>query len=158
MAIRRQAEISTRVELLASLLHEIAKRPELASRERFVGQYKWGMQHVGDKEFDNFAGVGGGHIRTSLLLKDLQRIDDAAKVAKTYVDRHIAHTDKQRRPNDIPTELSIDEAVDTLGDLLRRYVLLFDQANRDPIAPVILYDWTAPFRLAWIPPAATETT
>lgn len=156
-AIRRQAEINPRVVSLASLLSEVLKQPTLVSRDRFVSQYPWGMQYLGDRAFNDFAGEGGSHIDAVFLQSDLQVLQRAAQSVKAYVDRHVAHTDRKRHAKDLPSYSKIDETLEVFGVLLKRYLLLFEQADRDPIAPIPQYDWMAPFRLAWIAPGRAET-
>jgi hypothetical protein len=87
---------------------------------------------------------------------DLDKLQAAAVATKRYVDRHVAHTDKKRRPEDIPSFSELDTAIETSGALLQRYLLLFEQVDRDPIAPIPHYDWVAPFRLPWIVPDDTD--
>lgn len=155
-AIRRQADADSRVISMASLLLEIAKYPDTVSRDRFVSQYPWGAQYIGDSAFDGFAGNGGSHIDSVRVQADLDKLQAAAVATKRYVDRHVAHTDKERRPEDIPSFSELDKAIDTCGALLQRYLLLFEQVDRDPIAPIPQYDWVAPFRLPWIVPDDVE--
>lgn len=152
MAVRRLADVDSRVTSMGVLLLEVAKYPETLSRDRFVSQYPWGTQHLGDRAFDDFAGEGLSHIDPVRVQADLDKLRSAAEATKRYVDRHIAHTDKKRKPADIPSFSELDNAIETSGALLKRYLLLFEQVDRDPIAPIPQYDWIAPFRLAWIVP------
>jgi hypothetical protein len=155
-AIRRQADVDSRVISLASLLLEVVKYPETVSRRRFVSQYPWGAQYMRDSAFDDFAGKGLSHIDPVRVQTDLDKLQAAAVATKRYVDRHVAHTDKKRRPEDIPSFSELDTAIETSGALLQRYLLLFEQVDRDPIAPIPHYDWVAPFRLPWIVPDDTD--
>ena len=155
MAVRRLADVDSRVTSMGVLLLEVAKYPETISRDRFVSQYPWGMQHLGDRAFDDFAGEGLSHTDPVRVQADVDKLQSAAEATKRYVDRHIAHTDKKRKPVDIPSFSELDNTIETSGALLKRYLLLFEQVDRDPIAPIPQYDWVAPFRLAWIVPGGT---
>jgi hypothetical protein len=151
-AVRRQAEVSDRVVSLGTLLTEIAGDPQRLTRQRFVGAYDWGMQWMGDEAFDErFAGPGADDIDPGRVADDLVRLNEAAMRIKGYVDQHVAHYDRSRRLDEIPTFDNLDTAIDVLGDLLRRYILLLEQADRAMIAPVPQYDWLGPFRVPWLP-------
>lgn len=152
-AVRRQAEIDTRVVSLGILLREIATEPERLSRRWYVSQYPKGTQWMGHEHFTKeLAGPGCDHLDPAKVQADLKVLADSTAPIKRYVDQHIAHYDRSRRLDQIPTFNDLDEAIDVLGRLLKRYLLLLRQADRDPIEPVPQYDWVAPFRVPWIAP------
>lgn len=151
-AIRRQAEADlSRVVSLGGLLTEIAEEPQLLSRALYVWRRPPGEQWLGHRTFDEeFAHPGDDHIDPSRVCADKTRLEGAAAPIKRYVDHHIAHYDRKRKLEEIPTFPDLDAAIDTLGLLLQRYLLLLKGLDRDQVAPAIAYDWTAPFRVPWI--------
>lgn len=66
-----------------------------------------------------------------------------------YVDQFVAH--KQEQPTAVTATFEdIDVAIDQLGELLQKYVLLV-QNERLMLDTVIAGDVMAPFRKAWLP-------
>ena len=68
---------------------------------------------------------------------------------RRYAEEHIAH--KQETPaTDVPTLEDIHQAIDQLGVLLRRYmVLVLDEDQW--LETTVAGDVMAPFRMAWLP-------
>jgi hypothetical protein len=62
VAVRRQAEIDSRSVTMGRLLNEISQTPQALSREGFVGLLPWGMQHLGDEQFNQWAAPGAAHV------------------------------------------------------------------------------------------------
>lgn len=50
----------------------------------------------------------------------------------------------------VPTYQELNAALDELGELLKKYVSLFEATILATVAPVHQEDWKAPFRVAWI--------
>lgn len=147
VAVRRQAEVGGQVITLARLLAELAWDPQRMTRDRFVSMYPWGMQHIGDEEFDSFAVSGESHIDPVRLGQDQATLSTRCDHVRRYVNTRLAHFGETATPP--PTFDDLDTAIDTLGSLFKRYTLLLEGADRR-IEPVPQYDWLAPFRIAWI--------
>jgi hypothetical protein len=152
LAIRRQAETrSARVIALGSLLAEKKKEPARLTRERFLGMYEPGFEDMGERAFAaQFAGAVGDHIDAHIVAVDLHELGAAAAGMKKWADQHVAHAG--RRPlKTLPTFEDLDLAVDTIGDLFRKYALLLTASSWVTLEPVPKHDWLAVFRQAWIP-------
>jgi hypothetical protein len=66
-----------------------------------------------------------------------------------YVDQYVAH--KQEPPSAVTATFEdIDAAIDQLGELLQKYLLLVHN-ERQMLDTVIAGDVMAPFRMAWLP-------
>lgn len=151
VAVRRQAEVSDRVVTLGRLLKDIGEFPEVLSRQRYVAMWPWGMQHLGDEFFDEWAGEGGDHVGPARVLSDFDGLYRKCETVKRYVDTRIAHAEP-RRPSDVAITFDdLDSAIDALGELFQRYTALLTAVDRTVIEPVPQYDWCAPFRVAWLP-------
>jgi hypothetical protein len=111
----------TRVISLASLLAEIAAEPERLTRERFVALYESpDFEPLGQAAFDkHFAGEAGDHIDPAIVQADLDELAQTAESVKRYVDRYIAHSDREGLET-LPTFGDIDEAIDAIGGLFRK--------------------------------------
>jgi predicted nucleic acid-binding protein len=151
VAVRRQDDKGQSVVSLSRLLSDIADHPETLSRQRYVALYPKGMQWVGDKEFDKFAGGDGDLVDADAVRADLDLLHSNSEAIRTYVNKRIAHHEESPPPIFVtPTFSDLDEAIDTLGSLLSRYALLLTGVSRSVIAPVPQYDWLAPFRIPWL--------
>jgi HEPN superfamily AbiU2-like protein len=155
-AIRRQAEVHpARVVSLASLLAEMDAEPERLTRERFIAQYDDPdpyFEQLGQATFDErFAGEAGDHIDPRIVEADLNELRAASEKVERYVDRYIAHTDREGLET-LPTFGEIDEAIDTIGRLFKKYALLLTASGWATLEPVPQHDWLAIFRQAWIKP------
>jgi hypothetical protein len=149
-AIRRQAEVNpTRVISLASLVAEIGAEPEQLTRERFVALYESpDFEPLGQAAFDkHFAGEAGDHIDPAIVQADLDELAQTAESVKRYVDRYIAHSDREGLET-LPTFGDIDEAIDAIGGLFRKYALLLTARSFATLEPEAQEDWLAVFRQA----------
>jgi hypothetical protein len=76
---------------------------------------------------------------------------DAGKVGRVrkYADEQIAHK-HDAPPTDVPTIQDVHDAIDEVGALLRKYmVLLLDEDQW--LETTVAGDVMAPFRMAWLP-------
>jgi len=118
MAVRRQLDNDS--VSLKKLLDEIAKTPDILSRERYVSAYATtlmggseadapvesaaqGMQggayalsgaeaeEIANRSFDEFAGRGGQHVRKDAIECDVSRLREVGEKIKTFADKKIAH-------------------------------------------------------------------
>jgi hypothetical protein len=98
-----------------------------------------------------FSGDAGEHVDPNLVAADLDSLDEKAKQVVEYVDRHVAHADARPITN-VPTFAELNGAIDAIGDLFKRYVLLVTVESYATLVPVPQYDWEAVFREPWILP------
>jgi hypothetical protein len=117
-----------------------------------VSRYNWGIQHIGHRDFDEvFASPDAECIDGERVRSDSETLAASVKPIKRYVDKHIAHYDRSRKPSDVPSFDDLDQAINALGEIFKHYLILLTGADRDPIEPIPQYDWVAPFRMPWIP-------
>lgn len=151
VAVRRQREVKDGVITLGRLMTEMAETPELLTRQRYVSMYDWGMQHLGDRHFDRWAPSGGAHLDGAVVGDDLVSLLKRAENIKRYVDKRLAHYEKPRPAGKVPSFADLDDAVEALGEMYRKYAGLLTGGDRIEMTPAIQYDWMAPFRMPWIP-------
>lgn len=150
VAVRRQVDRDSRSVTLARLLGEIQEAPEVLSRERYVGMFDWGMQNIGDSQFDEWAGNSGRHVDPAMVVNDLDALVGATDSIRHYVTKHIAHLDEHRGEVQLPTFNDLNAAIDVLFDLFRKYGVILTGSDRARMVPVPQYDWLAPLRIPWI--------
>ena len=85
----------------------------------------------------------------SLIASHRETIVRSQKKIRHFLNNHITHLNKYRR-KPLPTHAELEMCLDTLEILLKEYALLFERVALRNVAPVIQYDWMAPFRVAWL--------
>ena len=150
MGIRRQVKVHKDSISFARLLKEICETPEVLSRSRFVSLYKGSIvERHADKDFDRFSGKVGSHVDPSIVKKDLESLKEKAKELETYADRRIAHLNN-RKPKTIPKFKDVDDCIDFLEKLTKKYWLLFRAEAVLDILPTYQYDWKSIFKEPWL--------
>jgi hypothetical protein len=124
ISVRRQADPERRSDAisLGRLLAEIAANPDVLTRDRFHDLFRdqgFSQEHV-DQWFDKFAGEGQPRLPKDVVLADIERLEEASQVVRTYADKRIAHWDR-RAPTTLATWGDLDRAIDTLWQLAAKY-------------------------------------
>src|SRR6266581_3240166 len=158
VGVRRQIDGRNDVISLLRLLRAIKKNPQLLSRERFVSRYSEDLRPAAHKAFDEIAGPNQQYINTAMVDEDIKKLEDTTKNLQTYINQEITHIrDKSVGSVPIlprlPTFADLDECLDLLERLLRKYRFLFYSTMED-ILPVFLSDWTHIFREPWVSPGS----
>jgi HEPN superfamily AbiU2-like protein len=151
LLIRRQAEGDKRVISFRQLLEEIKAHPTAISRDRFKRKFVDSQfsEDRADALFDRLIGEGRRHIDPAQVQSEIEEIEKRSKKIIDYVDRQIAHKDKQG-VSEVPNHNDIDEALKYLGELLKRYWLIFRGSTLMSVLPTFQYNWTEIFTLPWI--------
>lgn len=152
MGVRRQVKDKDKNSIsFARLLKEICDTPEVFSRNCFVALYKGStIERLADRDFDKFAGKAGSHVDPELVNLDFKKLKAKARKCEKYADQRIAHIDKRAMKN-IPTFTDLDDCIDFLEELMKKYYRLFRAASLASILPTHQYDWKAIFREPWLP-------
>jgi hypothetical protein len=152
IGIRRQLDDRPDSVSIARLLGEILKCPHVLSRARYRKLWKAaGLgKRLADLEFDHFAGKGKSFVDRALIQADLSRLQAKAGVVKKYANKAIAHVD-QRGPTTVPKFSDIDECLDLLEELVKKYYLILRAVGLVSVLPTWQYDWKAIFREPWMP-------
>jgi hypothetical protein len=154
MAVRRELDRGADAPNLYRLLHAIAKRPQVLSRERYVRFFHNAphlssefAQHMGDGTFTTFAGPGA-YIDHSIVKKDLGETEKQAKLVVTYADKIVAH----RTGHEVDATIKhLHDAIDAyaFGEMLEKYYNLLTGAALF-VEPSILVNWHRIFAEPWI--------
>lgn len=156
LSVRRQLDRTRGTVSLWRLLDEIARHPTIASRERHVAVWlDEGADPLLEREahanFDRFAGQRNrDHIDVALVRSDLRELEEIGRVAERYANEAVAHTSVDPKRT-VLTYAELNAAIDHIGDVVKKYASLLKAEILVELAPVIQYDWKAPFRQAWIP-------
>ena len=137
MGIRRQLKDDSDSISLARLLREVKEQPNLVTRSDFYRTYsdrstrvtesinRVAMDHIMSETFDRFALSDSPHIDPARIERDIDKLKDACKEAELLADRYIAHWDRRRVPGFTVPFPNIYNAIDALGDMVKKYGLLF---------------------------------
>ena len=155
MSIRRLVDWNKRTISFIRLMEDIRRHPEVISRRRFTYPYKNFMKQYGHRDYERFAKPGQDILDRSLIAIHRRTIVRSQKKIRHFLNNHIAHSNKYRR-RQFPTRAELEMCLDTLEILIKEYALLFDRVALLNVAPVIQYDWMAPFRVAWLQEKTTQ--
>lgn len=154
IAIRRQADLHQDVASLARLLSEVRDTSKLVTPAFWLSLWDNPDDELFAKQQwnKNYGGEVGDHLDPAMPAADYQELMAAAASVKDYVDRHVAHADQRPVAADASvTFAQIDDAIDVIGRLFKRYYSLFTAAEMATLEPIIQHDWKAVFRVQWLP-------
>lgn len=150
IAVRRQAETRGRVISLGRLLREISDDPGRLTREWYLTLWDEDDQAYAQRSWDNgWFAAPTGHVDPEPVRADLARLAEESERVKDYVDRHLAHHDRDPL-SELPTFEDLNGAVDVIGELARKYAHLLRAEDWITLVPVPQYNWLAPFLEPWI--------
>jgi hypothetical protein len=171
IAIRRQAEDNKQSISMARLLREMSEHPSFLTRARFramypeketVIVYEPNGAHaeemdlgIADEDFNRFAAPGAETIDPGIVRKDRESLEQKAAICSDYADQRVAHYDTKPTAA-TPKFQDVNEAIDLLGEFVKKYFLLFRATGITSLDPVFQGDWRAIFREPWIKPAGSE--
>ena len=150
IGVRRLVDTDERCISLYNLLRKFKEKPELLSRARYVGFYQNGDFQVANSRFDEFVGKGKSHIDPKEIQKEMKLLIQKSKKLTHYVNKRIAHTDKEKIEN-LPTYTELDDCIDYLKKLAEKYWNLFDGGDDLRLSPSYQYDWKNILKVPWLP-------
>lgn len=148
IGIRRQIKVDKDSISFLRLLTEISENPKILSREYYVGLYRSSPKEFAHRDFDQFCGDSRDHISPDMVKSDIAALKEIVSRVETFADRRIAHHD--RREPDLPRFKDIDESLDKIGEMYKKYHLALTAECMAGLTPVVQYDWTEIFTVPWI--------
>ena len=155
IAILRQVDKNSGSKSLINFLYDIYNNTELIIKEHFISRYSFIEQ--GNKDFEeNFGNLQ--YIDPDIVYRDIGNLLFYTKEIKNIRNKRIAHRDKKKKLKFIVNFDVLDNAIDVMEDIFKKYYLLF-QSNDDCFAGLpagILYSGndgiceTDIFRVPWI--------
>lgn len=158
VAIRRQTDRSGDVISMGKLLEDLERNVDLLTREWFVTEHlkrasaddRTYWEHAANREFDEFAPHAAAHASAALIREDQDRLQGVASRVRIFVNKRLAHSTRNYETS--VTMKDLHTALDVLGELLKRYHHLLEQAALSSTEATIPTDWKAVLRMPWIPP------
>jgi AbiU2 len=164
IAVRRQADLRSDVASLGRLINEIHANADVLTLAFWLDL--WGVtaaptsfqerldRSEAERQWtEHFARGTGEHLDPAIPADDAETLKTAAANVRHYVNKHVAHTDEVESVSAAQVAISLDdvhEAIDTIGDLFRRYYSLLTCSGFTTLVPVIQDDWLAIFREPWM--------
>jgi hypothetical protein len=147
LAVRRQIVRDTKSICFDQLLEEFGRYQLLFSRENFRSYYtRPDLARLADRMFDKFAGPGSDHLSREVIKADRAKLRKATEKAERFATKALAHLDKV--PPGPTTFTDVDSALDTLEQLVEKYLQLFGASGK--LLPAIVVDWKGVFMEPWI--------
>lgn len=174
--LRRQVKPQKDSISFAGLLEDIAKNPEILSRDYYrslcafpdgpdISQIETegrkelaeigitGTSQLKDlikmDDFAPYADVSGKHVCPKMVEDDLKRLKSSVEIHEEYTDKRIAHWDKDD-PEVIPTFGELDDCIKLLDETYVKYHLLFHAESIDTLMPTYQYEWKTIFLEPWL--------
>jgi hypothetical protein len=154
VVVRRQTDTTKGVTSLAKLLQEMATaaKARTFTRAAFLAQFAPGGDELLENRalsgWNQFSG-GGEYFDFRIAEHDLGELLCDRRRVKDYVDRHIVHSAQAAATADVVTIAELDQAIDDLGELFRRYAQVLKAAHWDALEPA-LGDWQRLFSVPWV--------
>ncbi len=97
------------------------------------------------RDYDQIS--GGDHFDRDIADRDFAALRSDAKRVSVYVNEHLAHDMASPTVAELPTFADLHAAIDSVGDLFRKYALMLTGGWWATLEPVIQDDWKAIFRV-----------
>lgn len=153
MGIRRLIDSHHKCISLINLLGEIKRSPYILSRIRFASLFNNTALSDDDDYinqcFDELVGENKEHIDPRDVQKDIQLLNKKYKRLKYYIDKRIAHTDKDKITK-LPKIKDLDDCINYLEELVIKYSAIFHANQIDGLEPRLQYRWKNIFRIPWV--------
>jgi len=159
MGVRRLADRNLRTNSLYVLLKEIKDNPEILSRERYVSKFvkdSGFSREEASMFFDDLVGEGKQHIDPIEVQRDIDILVEKYGKLRAYINKTIAHAERKahakiEKPEDLPTIGDLDDCIDYMEQLFKKYYAIFYQGAYTTLLPTIQYPWKDIFKCPWIP-------
>jgi putative transcriptional regulator len=133
------------------LLFDMQKNCDLLTRAAHVHLYSSdAMEWLAHANFDKLAGKDAPSFPKQDLESDTDRLLDLWPKLEPLANRRIAHIDEASRLGELPKYEDLDNFVDELARLVKKYCLLLE-AKDVMLLSAPHYDWKAVFRVPWLP-------
>lgn len=150
LAIRRQVEDRDDVVSLGRLLSQIAKTPNVLTRERYLFERHPNNKRLGNEFFDMLTSPGAKAIDPEMPRRDLERLRDETFKVREWVNKEVAHWDQKTGTfSEGLTYADVHQGIDLIFDVMTPYrqLLLGDTID----VGVTMPPWQACFTVPWIP-------
>lgn len=149
--IRRLTDGTRNVRSYRKFLEEVRKHNQAISRARYKENFvdDCFTEERADRAFDDLAGKGESHIKAKAINADIQKLDEKAKIIVDFVNTSVAHASSCGSA-ELPKHPDIKAALDSIGEIHKKYWRIFKGSSLATTTPTIQYDWEEIFYTPWI--------
>jgi hypothetical protein len=137
---------------LIILLREIEKNSSMFTLGWFRRRYITAKlpTHFADRDFyDITRDKRATLLQSSRVKRDIERLIKMVRPVRQWVNKVIAHTERDRRKINRLKFEQLDIAINSLADTYRRYCLLIKGSCPNPLIPELDYDVVSDLRTIW---------
>jgi AbiU2 len=155
VAVRRQLDTHRDVASLGKLVAEIAEEPQIITKAFWLDLWDTTDRidpSLADRSWhQQFGGEVGDHLDPAIPMADLDAARQASEGVRRYVDKHLAHSDRNAVPaSSLPTVPELHYAIDMIGHVYKKYANLLTASSWITLVPIAQNDWMAVFREPWM--------
>ena len=150
-AVRRLVDQTRGTVSFVRLLEQVKAKPACVSREAYKKRCtdpNLPPAYV-DADYDRLVGLGMPHPDPLTIADEIGELKKRTERLRQFVNEHVAHAALQQEKT-LPTFQDLDDAIDTLEALAKRYLHLFHGMALSSALPTWQYDWKEIFRYPWI--------
>lgn len=150
-SVRRLVDRRKDTVSFVRLLEQVKRYPDLLSRVEYRSRCANPNLPQGymDKDYDRLVGEGRKQPEPHTIDDEIRKLVDRTTRLKEFVDTHVAHLAADPA-KELPTFQELDDAIDCLEELLKRYLRLFRGVSLTSALPTWQYDWQEIFHYRWI--------
>lgn len=132
-------------------LSKLKTNPGTLTRDRYKAMFVRGdyTEREADALWDKLVGEGKAAPSDADIDAEIAVPKQKTEVLVRFIDRRIAHRDR-KEADAVPTVKDLDDAIDYLEQLLRKYYNLFRALDTPDLLPVWQYDWKVVFNRPWV--------
>jgi hypothetical protein len=164
LAVGRELDRGVEVVNLIQLMYQLTKQPGVITRKRFFAMLNLKQEGTGwpeeqlykhllaqnEKWFTDHVGAGD-HLDPAVIKKDRNTLEKKCRKVMKYRHKVVAHRSTMKLTL---TVADLDEALDAIEEMLKKYYLLFYGGALVGAEPTIQFDWDVVFNYPWaVPPA-----
>lgn len=157
LSIRRQLDTDKNCISLLHFLTELQKYPELISRSYHCSLYtrlEYSAEfadRLANGTYDRHVGKNASALDVGVIQQEITSLKAVSERLHHFADRTVAHYDARGLQQAIPKFDDLTECLNTIEELVLRYLLLLKGISQDSLLPTFQYDWKRVFRTQWLP-------
>jgi hypothetical protein len=145
-AVRRLVDRRKDTVSFVRLLENVKAKPSCVSRKAYKKRCtnpNLPLKYL-DKDYDGLIGPVMPHPDPVKIADEIRKLKERTEPLRRFVNEHVAHNAIQQSKS-LPTFQELDDAIDMLEALAKRYLHLFRGAVLTLALPTWQYDWKAIF-------------
>jgi hypothetical protein len=151
LGFRRMVDKASDVASVMKLLRSVKAHHHLVTRAWFLDAFAWNYRsrEATDRRFDELCGAGEPYLLKPVVQGDIDELDRHADCLKRFTDKRLAHLSMEP-VTDSPTFGAINDGIDSLEEVTRRYHLLLTGVAHGPLGGSVDIRDEKIWRFAWI--------